>query len=243
MLLPCGMAANSLTEQRDGAPQLPVSLLNYRTDKLVDAISQSLSLSPPAPDASEIQGDTIMWTFDEHNSTESRIREFVSRWPPSHTPEAYCAWLGLDRGSHSIAPVTEAQIASLHASAAKIIAANEVTVESLDQIAAANGVTAGRWLIFSSREEIDELWYRILCLVCLKRQKGLVRVSPQKVADHHVVYVYAEDFTDMQELISLREDLRSIGISWKIGFKLDAYTHLGIYGRNDWNIRPNRYFE
>lgn len=64
-----------------------------------------------------------------------------------------------------------------------------------------------------------------------------------KNEDHHVISVYVDDFSDVAEVKKLREDLREIGVTKKIGFELDAHSHLGIYARNVWGISPIRYFE
>lgn len=53
-----------------------------------------------------------------------------------------------------------------------------------------------------------------------------------KNENHHVICVYVDGFSDVAEVKKLREDLRKIGVVKKIGFKLDAYSHLEIYTRN-----------
>ncbi|KAH6918007.1 hypothetical protein BKA70DRAFT_1245922 [Coprinopsis sp. MPI-PUGE-AT-0042] len=44
-------------------------------------------------------------------------------------------------------------------------------------------------------------------------------------------------------IVYLREALRDLcGVKWKIGFKPDAYTHLGIYRGNEWGVDVCRWF-
>ena len=88
-----------------------------------------------------------------------------------------------------------------------------------------------QWMIFEESDKIDILWGNLVYYLCVERQKG----------ERHVICVYADDYTDLEEVNGLRLALKAISV--KIGFKRDAYTHLGIYKENPWNIRPSRYLE
>lgn len=203
------------------------------------AESISISSNVPAPACSDLRGDIITGRFSDENSTSESIHAFVTRWPPSRTPLEYCPWIALDRGTNPVTP----RIDSMKASFSLLAATNSITVASLDQIASENGSLSGKWMVFCDSSQIDALWLRILEMVCLHRKKGYVKVSPNKDDNQHVICVYVDDFTNEQEVKGLRQDLRSIGVTWGIGFKLDAYTYLDIYRNNPWGIRPNRYFE
>ena len=88
-------------------------------------------------------------------------------------------------------------------------------------------------MIFEESDKIDILWGNLVYHLCVERQKG----------ERHVICVYADDYTDLEEVNCLRIALKAIGVKRLIGFKPDAYTYLGIYKENAWNIRPSRYLE
>lgn len=196
-------------------------------------------VAPPSP--ADISGEYIGLFFHDQNATLENIRAFVTRWPPSKTPVSYCQWIEARR--HCPTAVIQPHIESMLASFQHLVASNDVTVATLDHLAKENNVLSGKWLIFADVEEVDTLWEKVVQLVCLQRKRGFAKVSPNKDTDEHVICVYVDDVTNHEEVQELRAQLRTIGVQKKIGFKLDAYTHLGIYARNPWGIRPNRYFE
>jgi hypothetical protein len=207
------------------------------------SIPDSYWVPPPSPADKLFQDADGAWIgscWDEVTSTEERLIQFLTRWPPSRTPPAYSAWIAIDRGGNQ--PCTP-DVASLISSFQNLITSGAVTVENLDQISRAHNVLVGKWLIFADHESIDLLWGKVIHLLCVQLKKGSAKVSTRKEGERHVICVYTEDFTDLKEVKALRAGLRRIGVRWKIGFKTDAYTHLGIYAKNEWNLRPTRYFE
>lgn len=201
------------------------------------------SIPVAAPDPSDVvhEGDAalIVTIWDESNSTVENINAFLTRWPPSRTPSDYCNWIAVDRGGHQRALP---DIAGLTASFESLKSSENVTVDEIDRIAAAHGVLSGKWLIYAEPEEIDELWGDVVRLLCLVLKKGSMKVSPKQEGEPHVICIYADDYRNATDVGALRDSLRSVGVEWRIGFKPDAYTHLGIYARNPWHIRPSRYF-
>lgn len=130
----------------------------------------------------------------------------------------------------------------LQSSFQTLVSCNKVTVDALDQIACEHDVVSGKWLIFVSSDAVDGLWEKVVRLVCMVRKGGCAKVTPNKGIGTYLICVYVEDYTNIEDMLSLREALRGIGVGWKIGFKMDAYTHLGIYSKNEWGIRPNRHY-
>ena len=57
----------------------------------------------------------------------------------------------------------------------------------------------------------------------------------------HVVCVYNEDCTDKDSVYELESAIRGAGIKCNMTYKPDAFTELGIYSRNKWNISPTTY--
>ena len=180
----------------------------------------------------------IVTVFDDHTSTPDNVRAFLARWPPSITPVQYCNWIALDRGGHR--PSTP-DIAGLCTSFEALKASGNVTVSEIDRIAHAHCVLSGKWLVYADPPQVDALWARFVSMVCFRLGRGSLKVSPRQEGEVHVICVYVDNYTDEAQVGALREALREAGVVWRIGFKPDAYTHLGIYKKNPWNIRPSLY--
>jgi len=119
-----------------------------------------------------------------------------------------------------------------------------VTVETLDALAQTHGVLSGKWMVYAEPHQVDDLWSRIVTAVVANAPSetgGRAKVSPARPEEPHVVCVYVEDYSDGAEVGRVRDALRRAGVRWRIGFKPDVYTHLGIYKGNEWRIRPSRY--
>jgi hypothetical protein len=204
---------------------------------------QPIWVDPPGPfDAvHHHEGALLIVTcWDDQTSTPDRLQAFFARWPPSRTPSLYCAWIAVDRGGQKPrSPDTEGLITSFRS----LVSSENVTVEDIDRIAVRHGVLSGKWMIYTDTRRIDQLWRKVVHLLCVDLKKGSVKVSPKQEGDSHVICVYVDDYSNMEEVNWLRDALRkTAGVFWKIGFKPDAYTHLGIYAKNQWGIRPSRYY-
>ena len=180
------------------------------------------------------------WTTE--TSTSQNLVEFLSRWPPSRTPSIYGPWIQVERGGQQ-PTTTPPDLKGLSASFQTLALSGTVTPETLDQISKTHNVVTGKWMIFEESEKIDMLWGNLVYHLCVERQKGSAKVSTWKKGEKHVICVYADDYTDLEEVNGLRKALKDLGVKGKIGFKPDAYTHLGIYKDNAWKIRPSRYQE
>ncbi|KIK60718.1 hypothetical protein GYMLUDRAFT_200305 [Collybiopsis luxurians FD-317 M1] len=200
--------------------------------------------------------------FDAQTSTSENMEAFISRWRPSRTTNINTntnltsdglgvEWIAVNRGIGSSCDPGHPPLISEMKAAFEVLARSHrkdgnitLTVSALDELARRYGVRSGKWLVFVDEAEVDEAWRVIVRLVCVERGRGLAKVSVGKgLGQRRVICVYVDDFGDVEEVMGLREDLRRVGVVQRIGFKLDAYSHLGIYSRNGWGISPNRYFE
>lgn len=222
---------------------------------------------PPPVDRLSPYSDGSLWIdtcWDDATTTPEKVEEFLARWPPSRTPEAYATWISVDRSPKQQERSASDLDALIESFKALVESGEEVTASVIDELAVKHQVLVGKWIIYVDSEQVDELWAKIVRLVCLERKQGSAKVStrtrsgerPDGCGDGqgegedggsgnkqgHLICVFTNDFTDEKEVMTLREDLRRVGVDWKIGFKADVYTELGIYENNPWNIHPNRYF-
>lgn len=219
----------------------------------------------PPPDRLVPYSDGSCWIdtcWDDAGTTPEKIEEFLARWPPSRTPETYATWISVDRSPKQQERSASDLDALVESFKALVESGKEITTSAIEELAVKHKALVGKWLIYVDSAQVDEIWAKIVRLVCLERKRGSAKVSsrtrsgerPNGCGDGegedggsgnkqgHLICVFTNDFTDKQEAMSLREDLRKAGVDWKIGFKADVYTELGIYEDNPWGIHPNSYF-
>jgi hypothetical protein len=93
---------------------------------------------------------------------------------------------------------------------------------------------SGKWLVFVPLSQIDEVWANIKLATEEGRlgssaKVATARANPTAADDKKVVCVYTYDWTDEGDVKRLREELRELGITWKIPYKADQDTFAGRY--------------
>ncbi|KAJ3848976.1 translation initiation factor eIF 4e-like domain-containing protein, partial [Lentinula lateritia] len=159
-------------------------------------------------------------------------------------------WIAINRGSSSSFSSTP-RILELKAAFDALASGHRtnghltLTVSTLDELAFQYHVLSGKWMIFANRDTINVFWRDVVRMVCMYRKRGTAKVSVNEDdRNNRVICVYVENFADFEEVRGLREDLRTVvGVKKKIPFKMDAYTHMGIYRSNQWGIPPTRWLE
>ncbi|KAF5389777.1 hypothetical protein D9757_006011 [Collybiopsis confluens] len=173
--------------------------------------------------------------FDATTSTPENIDAFTSKWRPSCTTitDHNVEWIAVNRGMSFSPhpPLIEEMKSRFDALAQEHRKDGNITLtaSALDRLALDHNITSAKWLVFTDVSNVDYAWNTIVRLVCLERKRGFTKVSVNKGDERHVICVYVDDFGDEDEVWELREDLRKVGVEQGIGFKLDAYSHLGIY--------------
>lgn len=106
----------------------------------------------------------------------------------------------------------------------------------------------GKWLIFIPESEIDNVWLTIKAAVEEGRLGSCAKVAtskPNPIAPNpkmKVICVYTYDYTDCEDVRNIRQELRNLGISWKIPYKSDKQTHAGNYSSHG-RTRVSEYYE
>ncbi|MFP3564017.1 putative phosphothreonine lyase domain-containg protein [Paraburkholderia sp. SIMBA_030] len=102
-----------------------------------------------------------------------------------------------------------------------------------------SGPTTGKWCIFVPSSDVDLAWSKIKGAVeCDKLLFAKVSTALRSIGrDGHVICVYTRDWTDRQDLLRVREMLRSLGFVEELGYKRDIDTQNRIYGPGEWYLR------
>jgi hypothetical protein len=93
---------------------------------------------------------------------------------------------------------------------------------------------AGKWLIFVQPDQTDDIWKKIRDLTWQNELGIMAKVStakknPDSRDERRVIYVYTADWEDEGEVMRVREKLRSIGVTDRIGYKRNIETFKGEY--------------
>lgn len=93
---------------------------------------------------------------------------------------------------------------------------------------------AGKWLIFLPPEEIDAAWARVRDATCRKElgisaKVSTARPNPDSRDNRKVIYVYTPDWRDEADVMRVRERLRELGFSERLGYKRNIETYKGEY--------------
>jgi len=93
---------------------------------------------------------------------------------------------------------------------------------------------AGKWLIFLPLDVLDDVWRHIRDLTWegklgISAKVSTARPDSDARDDRKVIYVYTADWEDEPDVMRVREELRKIGITERIGYKRNIETFKGEY--------------
>jgi len=93
----------------------------------------------------------------------------------------------------------------------------------------------GKWLIFVPVGRVDKIWSKIKLATesgkLGEQSKVATAKSNSNAANSNikVICVYTYDWTDEEDVMRIRQELRQLGITRKIPYKADEDTDLGRY--------------
>lgn len=94
---------------------------------------------------------------------------------------------------------------------------------------------SGKWCVFVNKIEHDEWWVGIReCLFEGKLGEQIktgTRVGDGIYKNKAVIIVYTYDYNDESDVMRIRDELRKIGITWKIPYKTDQATYEAKYAK------------
>lgn len=93
---------------------------------------------------------------------------------------------------------------------------------------------AGKWLIFLQPDQVDDIWRKIRDMTWqnelgISAKVSTAKKNPDSRDERRVIYVYTADWENEDDVMQIREKLRSIGITDRIGYKRNIETFKGEY--------------
>lgn len=95
---------------------------------------------------------------------------------------------------------------------------------------------AGKWLIFLPPENADEAWVKVRNATWnnelgISAKVSTARPNPDSRDTTKVIYVYTRDWRDEADVMRVRERLRELGFSDRLGYKRNIETFKGEYSQ------------
>lgn len=106
---------------------------------------------------------------------------------------------------------------------------------------------SGKWLIFCGRYELDKNWLIIKKLLKQGKLGNRIKSATNKLIkpyrrSNKPICIYTYDYTDWDDVMRIRENLRKAGFEKRIPYKTDEDTNNGVYYHlGDRNI--SKYYE
>jgi hypothetical protein len=93
---------------------------------------------------------------------------------------------------------------------------------------------AGKWLIFLQPEDVDLAWRKVRDATSrgelgISAKVSTSKPNPDARDGMKVIYVYTADWRDEAEVMRVRERLRELGFTERIGYKRNIETFRGEY--------------
>ncbi|KAJ7587434.1 translation initiation factor eIF 4e-like domain-containing protein [Mycena floridula] len=175
--------------------------------------------------------------------SHSTVSNFLTTWRPSATSQSHVAWICI-YNPHKDDNHSTLDRSGLDRAWDDICATRRPVDADLDELARRFDDLGGKWLVFANSDQVDSLWTRVARATYAGTLGIAAKVSPKKDgSDQHVICVFTRNYTDESDVAKVRSSLRRLGVRWKIGYKPDIYTGCGVYRKNEWGIRPIRYWD
>ncbi len=95
---------------------------------------------------------------------------------------------------------------------------------------------AGKWLIFQEPGLVDESWKKVRNATValnlgISAKVSTSKPNPESRDSRKVIYVYTKNWADETDVMRVREALRSLGFTERIGYKRNIETFAGEYAK------------
>jgi hypothetical protein len=186
-----------------------------------------------------------------------RIADFLSEWKPSCLPFEEFEWIHVStaHSSKSNAYLIDTPGLAMAWEDLCLHSLERLTTSHIEELAKKHNVLHGKWLIFVDTSKVDSMWEIIAKAVvneglAFEAKVSTLHVKPKKAKfpkeekipqGQHVICVWSENFTDLEDVFALRDKLRALGFTSPIGYKPDAYSICGVYQGNSLGLSPIKF--
>jgi hypothetical protein len=95
---------------------------------------------------------------------------------------------------------------------------------------------AGKWLIFQEPDVVNVSWKKVrdatvAGMLGISAKVSTAKPNPDSRDNLKVIYVYTKDWSDEADVMRVRENLRELGFTDRIGYKRNIETFAGEYAK------------
>jgi len=95
---------------------------------------------------------------------------------------------------------------------------------------------AGKWLIFQEPDAVDAAWKKVRDATIahelgISAKVSTAKPNPDSRDNRKVIYIYTKDWADEVDVMRVREKLRELGFTDRIGYKRNIETFAGEYAQ------------
>jgi Basophilic leukemia-expressed protein Bles03 len=95
---------------------------------------------------------------------------------------------------------------------------------------------AGKWLIFQDPGLVDESWKKVrnstvALNLGISAKVSTSKPNPESRDSRKVIYIYTKNWADESDVMRVRENLRTLGFTERIGYKRNIETFAGEYAK------------
>jgi hypothetical protein len=95
---------------------------------------------------------------------------------------------------------------------------------------------AGKWLIFQEPDAVDAAWKKVRDATIahelgISAKVSTAKPNPDSRDNRKVIYIYTKDWADEADVMRVREKLRELGFTDRIGYKRNIETFAGEYAQ------------
>jgi hypothetical protein len=95
---------------------------------------------------------------------------------------------------------------------------------------------AGKWLIFQEPDIVNASWKKVrdatvIGMLGISAKVSTAKPNPDSRDNRKVIYVYTKDWSDEADVMRVRENLRELGFTDRIGYKRNIETFAGEYAK------------
>ncbi|KAG6824277.1 hypothetical protein H0H93_002269 [Arthromyces matolae] len=167
------------------------------------------------------------------------LDEYLDSYRPSTKGLFECGWIGVTNPRDGFA--ASGDIRGLQSAWKDSCAEGRASSDELRRLSVQFGVLGGKWSLYVSREQVDDIWDGIARAThegTLGTQAKVAPFDEFTGPGLHRLCVYTRDVTDFWDVQRVRDALRALGVQSRIAYKPLAYTYCGIYENNPWCISP-----
>ncbi|CAF0926650.1 unnamed protein product [Didymodactylos carnosus] len=173
-----------------------------------------------------------------HLIDNTRIEQFLGEMPPSRVNYTNgCIWISV----HNRSKAKNLGVQNLNGlyqefKQMEYILGTNLNQEYMKQLALKYNMLCGKWMCFVDTPDVDRVWSVIARAVSNGRlgHQAKVQSSNPNGIKTHIICVYTNNFLDLDERETIKNELQKVLIESntvvkRIAYKPDLYTYVGIY--------------